>query len=48
MNDEQQSQQTIAAEYTEFTLGTKTISLISDPDNARAWLKSDVTVSVRR
>lgn len=48
MNDKQQSQPSIAVEYTEFTLGTKTISLISDPDNPRAWLKSDVTTTIER
>lgn len=48
MNDNQQSQPSTAVEYTEFTLGTKTISLISDPDNPRAWLKSDVTTVVEQ
>ena len=48
MNDKQQSHQQIAAEYTEFTLGTKTIALISDPDNPRAWLKSDVITTLER
>lgn len=48
MNDNQQPNLSIAVEYTEFTLGTKTISLISDPDNPRAWLKSDVTTTVER
>jgi hypothetical protein len=48
MNDNQQPHLSTDVEYTEFTLGTKTISLISDPDNPRAWLKSDVTTTVDR
>lgn len=48
MNDNQQSKPSTAVEYTEFTLGAKTISLISDPDNPRAWLKSDVTTVVEQ
>ncbi|SEP21962.1 hypothetical protein SAMN04487948_12262 [Halogranum amylolyticum] len=48
MNDEQQTSPSSAVEYTEFTLGTKTISLISDPDNPRAWLKSDVTTTIEQ
>jgi hypothetical protein len=32
--------------FTEFTVGTSTIALVTDVTNERAWVQSDTTVSV--
>lgn len=44
MTAEPQQSTDIVAEYTEFTIGSEKVALISDPNNVRAWIKSDRTV----
>ncbi|SEP21952.1 hypothetical protein SAMN04487948_12261 [Halogranum amylolyticum] len=36
-----------SVEYTEFTVEGETIALVSDPNHAHAWIRSDHTLPVR-
>lgn len=38
----------IRAEYDEFTVGSSTVGMISDPLNEHAWIQSTETTTVRR
>lgn len=35
-----------SVEYAEFTVGGETIALVSDPNHAHAWIRSNYTVSI--
>lgn len=38
----------IREQYEEFPVGATTVSMISDPENAHAWIQSDVTQSIEQ
>ena len=40
--------QSIRELYEEFPVGSRTVSLISDPENPLAWIQSDVIVPIER
>lgn len=38
----------VSAQYDEYAVGSATIVMVTDPDNAHAWIQSDLTMEIER